>query len=486
MSLTIVTVFSGGGVITHAFKKVGAEIVFGNEICRNKVEQMYIPNHGNRIIVAPIQEVDPVQFGIEPGKLDIYQASPPCTKFSRAQKDIEGELDISVAKAVIRHIEYLRPKAIVIENVENYEGSVSYNILFNGFKRLGYNVQKFKLNSADYGTPQTRKRLYVIAMRSDIGQVPPIPPTHTEFPQPTLFGEALKPWVGWLEAVADLIPDHPCFISYWDEAGELQWNISEGNTIRPAKKRENGLADWHKKRVKEAIARGKLNGFFDCIIDGKNSGREITIKSGNEPCYTLVGSAQCESHWLRAFMVTTQEFSMKEARQGSQPSTTITGQRISAAQLRAVLIPGANAGNNTPTVRMGDRPGVTLTPNTYPRGLFANQLKSVLISGGNGSNTTLRTGDCPGLTLTARNWDRTLFANQTNLKNASVDEKFKALIDNCVIVKFDTRMLARLQGLDDSYYLCSNNDLASECIGNGVAVQVAQAIYRAIELVIKK
>ena len=284
-------------------------------------------------------------------------------------------------------------------------------------------------------------------MRSDVGQVPAIPPTHGEFPQPTLFGDALKPWVGWLEAVLDLIPDRPCYIPYWDTDEKLQWNIWENQELRPAKTRERGLAEWHTLRVKEAIARNKLKGLFDYIIDGKNAGREISIKAGDRPCWTLVGSANSEAHWPRAFMVTTQEFSTKEARQGSEPSTTVTGQRISAAQLRAVLIPGANAGNNTPTVCMGDHPCVTVTPNTYPRGLFANQL---------------------------------------NLKSATVEQKFKALIDNCVIVKFNTRMLARLQGLGDDYYLCDNNDLASECIGNGVAVQVAQAIYLAIESVVNK
>jgi site-specific DNA-cytosine methylase len=42
-------------------------------------------------------------------------------------------------------------------------------------------------------------------------------------------------------------------------------------------------------------------------------------------------------------------------------------------------------------------------------------------------------------------------------------------------------MLARLQGLPDTYKLPSNNALASEGIGNGVAVEVAEAIYTALE-----
>lgn len=475
--MKVVTTFSGGGVVDYAFKKMGAKLLRAIEFDRQKAELMYVPNHGDHVIIAPVQEVDPERFGILPGELDLFWASPPCTKFSGAQKDVEGELDITAAKATVRHIAYLHPKAVAIENVEGYEGSISYGIIFGGLRKLGYNVDKFKLNAANYGTPQTRKRLYIIAIRSDIGQVPAIPPTHVEFPQTTMFGPALKPWVGWLEAVSDLIEDRPCFIPGWAEDGSLLWQIWDKEKMRPAKKRENGLADWHIKRVKEAIARDKLKGIFEYIIDGKNSTREITIKSGTEPCWTLVSSAKSEAHWPRAFMVTTQEFSMKEARQGHEPCTTVTGQRLSAAQLRAVLIPGANAGNNTPTVRTDDRPGVTLTPSVYPRG--------VLVLGSN-DWTNARTSTSPSVTVTQKFDPRGLFCKNLDLRNATVDQKFKALIDNCVIVKFDVRMLARLQGLGDDYKLCDKADIASSCIGNGVAVQVAQAIYRAIEAVINK
>jgi site-specific DNA-cytosine methylase len=474
--LKVITTFSGGGVVDYAFKKTGATLLRAIEIDRQKAE-LYVQNHGDHVIVAPVQEVDPEQFAILPEELDLFWASPPCIEFSEAKKGIEGILEITAAQATIRHIAYLRPKAVAIENVEGYEGSISYGIIFGGLQKLGYNVQKFNLNAANYGTPQTRVRLYIVAIRSDVGQVPAIPPTHAEFPQPTLFGLALKPWVGWLEAVSDLIGDRPCFIPSWTEEGSLSWQIWDKKKMRLAGKRENGLAEWHIKRVKEAIARNKLKGIFEYIIDGKNAGREISIKSGGEPCWTLVSSANSESHWPRAFMVTHQEFSAKEARQGCEPCTTLTGARLSAAPLRAVLIPGANAGNNTPTVRTDDRPGVTLTPKVYPRG--------VLIPGSN-DWTDARKSTRPSVTVSQKFDPRGLFCQNLDLRNATVEQKFKALIDNCIIVKFDVRMLARLQGLGDDYKLCDKNDIASSCIGNGVAVQVAQAIYRAIESVIKR
>jgi len=489
--LKVMTAFSGGGVVDQAFKEMGAKLLKAIEIDRRKAEEMYIPNHGDHVVIAPIEDVDPASLGIVPGEIDISWNSPVCTRYSGAQKGVETELDIRMAKAVIRHVEYLRPKAVVVENVEAYEGSIAYNTIFNGLKRLGYNREKFKLNAADYGTPQTRRRLYIVAVRSDIGHVPAIPPTHAEFPTPTLFGPALKPWVGWMEAVADLIPDRPHFLPVRSRDGRLAWVVREtSGNVRPAGKRENGLADWHEKRIKEAIGRGRLNGFFNYILDGKNTGsdkcpRQLTFKEAKEPCYTLVASLQAEGHRPRAFLTTHQEFSAQAARLGEEPSTTLTSAR--PGHLRAVLIPGANAGNTSPTVRTSDLPTVTVTPNVYPRGLLANEsVQAVMLPGSNASNNTVRMETEPVTTLSTRNWDRALFSNKKDLRNATADEKFEALIANCTVVKFSTRMLARLQGLGDDYYLCDEDSLASECIGLGVAVQVAQAIYRAIEQVIYK
>jgi site-specific DNA-cytosine methylase len=60
---------------------------------------------------------------------------------------------------------------------------------------------------ADYGVPQTRKRMIVQAtLGNRLGM---LPPTHTETPQAGLFGAGLPRWVSWYEAIEDLLDTLP-------------------------------------------------------------------------------------------------------------------------------------------------------------------------------------------------------------------------------------------------------------------------------------
>ena len=397
------TEFSGAGTVDHALKGCGARLVFAVEFWEKMASEMYIPNHGDEhLLLSKVQDVCVENFKISKGNLDIYWASPECDEFSKGKKGLEGVEQTSSAFAIANHIKFLMPKCVVVENVEGYVGSRSYNYLKLELRKLFYSTETFLLNSADYGTPQTRKRMFLIATRKDIGSVPAIAPTHAKYPMPVLFGNPIKPWKGWLEAVADLLPYRPYYT--WNSK-QSDWTFHQANGQRMT----NGLANWQRNRLKEAIALGKLKEFNSLIVDGKNAGREITICDEQKPAYTIVGSSNSESHWPTA-----------------------------------ILVPGANAGNNSPTIRLGDKPTVTITPGAHPTGVLS------------GNRIKLNPLESP-------------------------EAQLQVLLDKCIFVKFSTRMLARLQGLGDDYKLCSNNALASEGIGNGVAVEVAEAIFKALE-----
>lgn len=102
----------------------------------------------------------------------ILLAGLPCQPFSIAGKrrgfaDPRGDL----FEEVVRIAQYHRPMAIVIENVPNilriYKGAVREHI-FSSLRALGYNVFHAVLNAADYGIPQHRKRVFIIASRGDL------------------------------------------------------------------------------------------------------------------------------------------------------------------------------------------------------------------------------------------------------------------------------------------------------------------------------
>lgn len=115
---------------------------------------------------------------------DLIYGGPPCQSFSQAGKqksifDQRGNLIFDF----IRFVDSIRPKAFVMENVSNIKGVQEGQLLkqlIEAFQKIGYNTEAKILTAADYGTPQTRRRMFVVGIRKEIGILPSFPvPTHT-------------------------------------------------------------------------------------------------------------------------------------------------------------------------------------------------------------------------------------------------------------------------------------------------------------------
>jgi DNA (cytosine-5)-methyltransferase 1 len=91
----------------------------------------------------------------------------------------------------------LRPETVLMEQVPGVLPLFQqYGQILRGW---GYSVWVGTLNAADYGVPQTRERAVLIASR--VRDVTAPPPSHTEHPGDTLFGERLLPWVSMADAL---------------------------------------------------------------------------------------------------------------------------------------------------------------------------------------------------------------------------------------------------------------------------------------------
>jgi len=162
-----------------------------------------------------------------PSEVDVLHASPPCPNFSVAKTGgEETDEDVSLARATAKYIRQTDPTLFTLENVWGYRKSQSWKLIREHLQRSGYDWNAWKLNAADYGVPQTRKRMIVAAQKGRPRPKKP-PATHAENPSNGgLFGGDLSEWVGWYEAVEDLIPDLP----------------------------ETELADWQKERLSDELA----------------------------------------------------------------------------------------------------------------------------------------------------------------------------------------------------------------------------------------
>lgn len=109
---------------------------------------------------------------------DMLTAGFPCQPFSNAGNrrgvyDERGELYLEC----LRIIENKQPKAVLFENVKglmsskHQSGRKLIDVIKEDLEKLGYLVNYKVVNASDYGVPQNRERLILVALRADIGKV---------------------------------------------------------------------------------------------------------------------------------------------------------------------------------------------------------------------------------------------------------------------------------------------------------------------------
>lgn len=119
-------------------------------------------NYKQENIVGDITQVDATAIP----DFDILCAGFPCQAFSSAGKrqgfaDTRGTLFFDVER-ILRE---KKPKGFILENVEglvNHDGGRTLEVILRKLLELGYLINYKVLNSADFGVPQERKRIYIV------------------------------------------------------------------------------------------------------------------------------------------------------------------------------------------------------------------------------------------------------------------------------------------------------------------------------------
>jgi DNA (cytosine-5)-methyltransferase 1 len=104
-----------------------------------------------------------------PGELDLLAGCPPCQGFStmktlngrRAMRDPRNKL----LNHFLRFVRVLRPKTVMMENVPRLAQHHRFRNLCRALRKLGYDVTTGVKNAADFGVPQRRRRLILLASR---------------------------------------------------------------------------------------------------------------------------------------------------------------------------------------------------------------------------------------------------------------------------------------------------------------------------------
>jgi len=157
------------------------------------------------------------QFDGRPYKgIDLFAGGLPCPPFSVAGKQLGENDERNLFPAALRLADEIRPRAIMIENVrgfldavfEDYRGQLKANL-----KKLGYETDWRLLNASEFGVPQLRPRVVIVAIKKEISD-------HFEWPSPSphnppTVGETLYDLMGergwrnvwaWRKKADDIAP----------------------------------------------------------------------------------------------------------------------------------------------------------------------------------------------------------------------------------------------------------------------------------------
>ena len=117
-------------------------------------------------------------------KTDIITGGPPCQGFSLAGWHNKDDLRNQLFKEFVSLVAKISPKLFIMENVPgmlSMDNGEFIKKIMKEFESIGYHVnQPWKLNAANYGVPQKRKRIFII------GSAKPI---KIEAPEPILDEE---------------------------------------------------------------------------------------------------------------------------------------------------------------------------------------------------------------------------------------------------------------------------------------------------------
>jgi len=156
-----------------------------------------------------VLEQDVRSFSAKPFKgVDLFAGGVPCPPFSKAGMQLGSSDERDLFPEAIRLIAECSPKAVMLENVRGFLDAIFTDYrqsLREELRNLGYQASWHLLNASDYGVPQLRPRVVIVALRSDIAKrfYPPIPLTDGTMAK--TVGESLIDLMaanGWRGAVA--------------------------------------------------------------------------------------------------------------------------------------------------------------------------------------------------------------------------------------------------------------------------------------------
>lgn len=200
-----IDLFCGAGGMSLGFEQAGFDIRLSVDF-----DGYHVATHGRNFPYAPavcgsVRDMSGASLrlmaGLNPSEeIDVLFGGPPCQGFSQMGLRDSKDLRSTLVFDFIRLVTELRPKSFVMENVPGLlSGDMKQTLDFvvESAERSGYVVTTpvRVLTASNFGVPQDRSRVFLLAKRSDV-------PGDLEYPTGSVPGQPKRPTV-W-EAIGDL------------------------------------------------------------------------------------------------------------------------------------------------------------------------------------------------------------------------------------------------------------------------------------------
>lgn len=169
MTIKAVDLFCGVGGLTYGLQKAGIPVVAGIDI-DDSCEYAYTHNNNCTFIHKSVEDVTgkEIRALLRGADVKILVGCAPCQPFSSHQKDKQNRSkhkDWKLLYQFGRLVEETRPHIVSMENVPELEKEKVFKDFVSTLEGLNYIVNYQVVNVANYGVPQRRKRLILLASR---------------------------------------------------------------------------------------------------------------------------------------------------------------------------------------------------------------------------------------------------------------------------------------------------------------------------------
>jgi len=196
--LNVIDIFCGCSGLSTGFSNEHFNVLLGIDFFESALKTFKKNHRDSKTLNKDMKKVTKKEIKkiIGDEKIHVIVGGPPCQGFSMAGKRQPNDPRNSLFMEYVRIVKELNPEFFVMENVrgllsmKNEKGKKVIDIILTEFEKIGkYQIELHKVNTADYGVPQKRNRVFIIGYKKKYNFI---------FPKKNYSkdGGELKKWIG--------------------------------------------------------------------------------------------------------------------------------------------------------------------------------------------------------------------------------------------------------------------------------------------------